>query len=129
MYSITRFPYGYKITFQGSINADEMSKWLKESQQHLATQSGPFGVMVDMRELKPLASDPQAVLQAGQKLYKAKGMVRSVVILQNPIITLQFKRLAQETGIAAWERYIDASKSSNWEPRGKAWLESAVDPG
>jgi len=34
-------------------------------------------------------------------------MVRSVVILANTITKLQFKRIAQETGIYQWERYID----------------------
>ena len=35
----------------------------------------------------------------GQKLYKAKGMSRSVVIVDNVIIKMQFKKIAQETGI------------------------------
>jgi hypothetical protein len=129
MYAIDRSHYGYKITFSGFMSAGEMSQWLKDSQASLSAQAGPFGVMVDMRELKPLAAEAQAVLQSGQKLFKARGMVRSAVILQNPIITLQFKRLAQETGIFAWERYIDASKTDSWEAKAWAWIESSVDPG
>jgi hypothetical protein len=128
MYAINRYPYGFKITFGGSINADEMSQWLKDAERQLTSQTGSFGVMVDMRDLKPLAPDAQAVLQTGQKLFKAKGMQRSAVILQNPIITLQFKRLAQETGISAWERYLDASKSPAWESAATSWLKSGVDP-
>ncbi|HMV41143.1 MAG TPA: hypothetical protein PK079_09135 [Leptospiraceae bacterium] len=60
-----------------------------------------------MRTLKPLPPESQIHMQEGQKLYKEKGMVRSVVILANTITKLQFKRIAQETGIYQWERYID----------------------
>jgi hypothetical protein len=42
-------------------------------------------------------------------------MDRSVVILANSVTTMQFRRIAQETGIYQWERYIDASKVTNWE--------------
>jgi hypothetical protein len=55
-------------------------------------------------------------------------MERSVVILSNTVTTMQFKRIAQETGIYQWERYIDASKTQNWEGIGKKWLVNAIDP-
>jgi hypothetical protein len=128
MHSIEKVSYGYRIVFGGFIKADEMLEWVRESDTHLAHQAGAFGVLVDMRELKPLPSDAQVHLQNGQKLYKAKGMQRSAVILQNPVITMQFKRMAQETGIYQWERYLDASKTADWEKKAVAWLTSGTDP-
>jgi hypothetical protein len=128
MYAIEKQPYGYRITFAGFIKGDEMSQWLEEAEQHLARQRGPFGVVVDMRDLKPLASDAQQALQTGQRKFKAGGMERSAVILQNPIITLQFKRVAHETGIDAWERYIDSSKIADFEAKATAWVRSGSEP-
>ena len=128
MYSIERTGYGYKITFAGFIRSDEMRSWVKESEGHLSRQSGSFGVVVDMRDLKPLAPDAQRHLQDGQRAYKAKGMLRSAVILNSPIITLQFKRMAAETGIGAWERYLDASKVADWEPKATAWVTAGTEP-
>lgn len=55
-------------------------------------------------------------------------MQRSAVVLSNAILTLQFKRIAKETGIYEWERYIDASKNPNWEEIATDWLEKAIDP-
>lgn len=81
-----------------------------------------------MRELKPLSFESQKEMEKGQKLYKTKGMEKSVVILNNDIVTMQFKRIAQETQIYRWERYIDASKHSNWEEMGINWLIDLVDP-
>ncbi len=49
------------------------------------------------------------LMEEGQKEYKERGMTRSVVILDSAIMAMQFKRLAKDTGIYQWERYIDAS--------------------
>ena len=46
-------------------------------------------------------------MQEGQKLFKNAGMERSVVILSTAMVTMQFKRIAKETGIYEWERYIE----------------------
>ncbi|OEU57610.1 MAG: hypothetical protein BA871_10695 [Desulfuromonadales bacterium C00003096] len=67
-------------------------------------------------------------MQDGQKLYKEKGMVRSVVILDNVITKMQFRRIGKETGIYEWERYIDASSVADWEKIGIDWLSKGIDP-
>ena len=103
------------------IKEDEMKKWCDASKKALISAPKEFGVFVDMRKLKPLPFESQKHLQDGQKLYKEKGMIRSVVILDNAVLTMQFKRLAQESGIYAWERYLDASKNLNWEKAGIDW--------
>jgi hypothetical protein len=128
MYRIDKTNYGFKLTLGDFIKAAEMEQWVKDSEKQLQTQIAKFGVFVDMRTLKPLPQDAQALMEKGQKLYKGKGMERSVVILDSPVVTMQFKRLAQETGIYQWERYIDASKTKDWEKIGEAWLKNASDP-
>ena len=44
------------------------------------------------------------------------------------VVTLQFKRLARESGIYAWERYFDASKLTNWERVAEDWIIQGTDP-
>jgi hypothetical protein len=105
-----------------------MQAWVEESKTALKSAGKDFGVFVDMRSLKPLVQEAQAVMQEGQKLFKAKGMARSVVILASAIITMQFKRIAQDTGIYQWERYIDSSTVPNWKEKGLAWVRDKVDP-
>lgn len=128
MYKIETRPFGYKLVFSGFISELEMKKWAEESATLLATARGSFGVFVDMRDLKPLPAEAQKHMEQGQKLYKAKGMQRSVVILANPIVTMQFRRLAAQTGIDKWERYLDASSSPNWEKLGVDWLQNGTEP-
>ena len=99
MYKIEKKEYGFRISFADFIKADEMKNWVTDSEKALSSTSGKFGVFIDMRELKPLLPDAQEYMQQGQKLYKQKGMERSVVILNNAITTMQFRRIAKQTGI------------------------------
>ena len=128
MYSIERKEYGYRLIFGEVINAAEMKAWLDESKVVLQTSDESFGVFVDMRTLVPLRRDAQPFMAEGQKLYRRSGMVRSVVILDNAATTIQSRRISQETGIAEWERYIDAGATDNWEAQGLAWIKNAVEP-
>ncbi len=127
MYKIDKTTYGYKLTLSEMIKADEMKQWLEDSKKALASSPATFGIMVDMRDLKPLPPEAQPHMQEGQKLYKEKGMQRSAVILANAVITMQFKRIAKQTGIDQWERYIDASSDSNWEQTATEWIANGVD--
>ena len=128
MYKIEKTPYGFKLTFGGFIQLAEMQNWLEESKKALASAQGKFGIFVDMRTLKPLAPEALKPMKEGQQLYKAKGMERSVVILNDAVTKMQFFRVAKETGIYQWERYIDASATPNWEQVGVDWLVNAKDP-
>jgi hypothetical protein len=128
MYQIEKRPSGFLLTFGGKIQKPEMSRWLEESRSQLAKTSGAFGVIIDMRSLAPIDGETQAVMVEGQTLYKSKGMNRSAVVLANPVLTQQFKRLAQQSGIYSYERYIDASTVPDWTKAAVAWVREGVDP-
>jgi hypothetical protein len=128
MYKLEKKGYGYKLVFGDYIKADEMREWLDEAKKTLISAPREFNIFVDMRTLKPLPSDAQSHMQSGQKLFKEKGMKRSVVILNSTVTKLQFLRIAKETGIYNWERYIDASSISDWEKVGLDWINKGIDP-
>jgi hypothetical protein len=128
MYKIEKTHYGIKLTFAQTISKEEMAQWVLDSEQFLIDFPSEFGVFVDMRELKPLTLEAEREMNKGQRLFKEKGMIRSVVILNSAIVTMQFKRIAQQTGIYEWERYINAKAEPNWQRMGENWLIKAVDP-
>jgi hypothetical protein len=128
MYSIEKRSSGFVLTFGGFIALPEMQQWLHESEHHLADAKPPFGVIVDMRKLAPLMPDAQATMIAGQKLYKQSGMQRSAVVLDNTVVTAQFRRLAKESGIDAFERYLDASSEPDWRQAAVNWVKLGIDP-
>ncbi|MBN2072251.1 MAG: hypothetical protein JW814_12425 [Candidatus Krumholzibacteriota bacterium] len=122
MFRIEREKYGYRLTLGGNIKGEEMNRWLEESKKILETAKPGFGVFVDMRTLEPLPEESQRIIETGQKYYKKKGMVRSVVILSSDLLTMQFIRLAQQSGIYKWERYINADHVPDWEKVGEKWI-------
>jgi hypothetical protein len=128
MYKIERTDYGFRLTFGGALSERELTAWLEESRRRLESVDGPFFVFVDMRTLIPLAPEAQKPMNEGQRLYRAKGMLRSVVILSSPVVASQFRRIGGQTGIGKYERYIDASSVPDWEDVGLNWLLHAVDP-
>ena len=128
MYILERTDYGFHLTFGGFIDAEQMQGWLDQSRQELAEVAPPFGVIVDMRTLIPLHPDAQQIMEKGQALYRESGMQRSAVILNHPVTTIQFQRLARQSGISEWERYIDASTDFNWQETARQWVEEGEEP-
>lgn len=129
MFKIEKRPTGYILTFSGVIDSLEMQKWKQESIKTLSTETRPeFGVIIDMKDLQPLTGESKDIMISGQQLYKAKGMKRSAVILNNPRVTAQFKNLAIASGIYSSERYIDASEKFNAGDIAVEWVKDGIDP-
>lgn len=128
MYKIENKPYGYKLTFSGIINRNELSQWQSEFKKSIDKGPGAFYVFVDMREMELLPVDSQETMHQGQMYAKEKGMQRSVVIFSSDITSMQFKLIAKKTGIYSEERYIDAMTDPDWEKNGLDWILSGIEP-
>jgi hypothetical protein len=129
MHSIEKTPYGLLIKLSGSITPAEMTRWVDDEQWFLPSlPPHRFGMIVDTRELEPLSAASQVELQKGLSLFRDKGLQRSAVIVDSATAKEQFKRTAKESGIDAWERYIDASKKSNWQQVAQAWVVDGTEP-
>jgi hypothetical protein len=131
MYKIAKEKFGFQLTFGGSITLDEMKRWREEAKAALVGAPKSFGVLIDMRTLRPggIQPDAQAVMVEGQGLFKTAGMERSCVVLESAAVTMQFERLARESGIYSFERYINAAAQPDWNKKALAWIESKIDPG
>jgi len=110
------------------MTAIEWSAWVDESRELLANLKEGFSVFVDIRNMIPPDKECREIANKGQCLYKKYGMLRSVVILNSPVITQQIKQISHESGIYEYERYIDASHVSDWETIGLDWLVKSIDP-
>ena len=128
MYAIKRTEFGIHLIFEGTIPGEEMAKWVRDFRVVVDEIQGDFAVFVDMRTLQMLSKFAQDHMKVGQTAAREGGMVRSVVILSNPMIKMLFTTIAKETGIYEWERYIDSSTEPNWEEKGMQWILKATDP-
>lgn len=122
MYKTEKTDYGFKLTFAGLIEEGEIHRWHNELKRILRGVHKGFGVLVDMRELKPLLPQTQKYIEKGQRLLKETGMLRSAVIVNGLITTTQFRHFAVNTGIDLGEIYINASENENWEQEALEWI-------
>ena len=129
MYGIDRAPYGFRLTFGGFIQKPEMEAWLADSRKLLAEQPGPFGVLIDLRALTPIGPDVREVMEEGQALYREAGLRRSCVIVASAMTSLQFKDIAQRTGIHDRERYLKEASRPDWEQAALDWIRHGKEPG
>jgi hypothetical protein len=128
VYKIEKTDLGFYLTFAGDMTKDELDKWYEDSKQVLTGQQAPFGVIIDMRTLAPLPVEAQGVMVRGQSMYRSHGMERSCVILDDAITTIQFMRLARQSGIFKYERYIDAAAHRDWLAKARNWVRHAIAP-
>jgi hypothetical protein len=129
MYKIKKQMYGIYIELEGSIPPIEAEQWKKELIEAVRTLGfKEFGVFVDMRNIKTLPQESKEHIEYGQKYCRNNGMNRSVIILNSEIVTLQFQRIAKETGIDKKERYINAAQFPNWQEIGLNWIRRGIEP-
>jgi hypothetical protein len=130
MHKIAKKEFGYQLTFGDEIDVAEMTRWREEARATLVGAPKAFGVLIDMRTLKPggIQPDAQKIMVEGQGLFKKAGMERSCVILQSATVTMQFERIAHESGIFAVERYINAAQRPDWEAKAVGWIQKRIDP-
>lgn len=126
-YEITREPWGFRLMFRGFIRKDEATRWVSDAEVQLSRVAEPFAVVVDMRGCMPFPADAQAVLRKGQEAFRAAGMTRSAVVVDNAVTALQLARTATLSGIASHERYIPADRLG-WEDRAMGWALDGMEP-
>jgi len=128
MYTIEKKSWGYELVLGGNVNVEEMTRWYQDWAETVKDHLGPFSVFVDMQTLIPLSKGAMEPLAKGQRLARQCGMIRSVVVAQNPATASQFRRIAGDTGINQWERYIDATTVSDWKEQGLDWILQGIEP-
>jgi hypothetical protein len=128
MYKIEKTNYGLKLTFTGFVDAEEMSRWAREVQEISRPMKKGFCVLLDLRGMAPLAPDAWEVMQKSHRRAMKAGMARSALVLDDPITTMQMKRLARQTAIDQLERYIDSRSNPKWEEVVMDWLIRGIEP-
>jgi hypothetical protein len=128
MYKIEKTNYGLKTTVTGFLEADEMSRWDRELRETARSMKKGFCVLLDLRGMAPLTPDGWEVMQKSHRRAIKAGMARAALVLDDPITTMQMKRLAKQTAIDQLERYIDSRSTPKWEEVVMDWLLRGIEP-
>lgn len=129
MYKIEKTDYGIKLTFSGFVNAEELTRWAQEVGEVSKPMQKGYCVLLDLRGMAPLSPEACDVMSKVQRRAIKAGMARAALILDNPITSMQFKRLGRQLPIGQIERYIDSTSTPNCEKVATDWLRKGIDPG
>jgi hypothetical protein len=127
MYRIEKTDYGFRLEFEGFIQADEMRAWFEECKKLLEDAPKGFHVMANMRKMKTLPPDAKKILEEGQRYFASKGGIRSAVIASDVITKEQQRNIGVRSGVAEFEQYIDGSQP-DWEQKALDWLKNRIPP-
>jgi len=122
MYRFEDKAYGYKLYFEGFLTPEELEKWIEDSRTKIVKKF--FGVMIDLSKVKVMSKEAGALMQKGQAMYKGMGMTRSSVLVESALAKIQFKRIAEESGIKTTERYFTVDE----EQAAENWIIRMIDP-
>jgi len=129
MHRIEQTKYGYRLVIEGFLQRDEVGQMLESMKKAIQPDKGvTFPLLMDLRNSRAFPADARELMKETILFCKRAGMERNAVVLNSAIATLQARRLAKETGIDRWARYIDASSRPDWEKIAVDWLVGAVDP-
>lgn len=128
MYRILQTSWGYFLTFEGRVEADEIRRWIADSKAALGVVPRRFGVIVDLRNLELLGKKAREIMIAGQRLYRRMGMERSAVIVNSTLTEMQFARIASESEILNTERTIDEWREPNFWRLAEDWVTKGIEP-
>ncbi len=124
-------PYGIRWHTQGFLDIETAQEWFAtymSKRNEFVKQGRQWSQYVDLRGYKASSPEAQELITKVMEAFLTSGGLRSAVILDSTVATLQIKRLAIDTGIYAFERYISAQSNPDFEKQALAWLVDGIDP-
>ena len=129
MYKIEETDYGFKIHISGNLSSTETHSWINEFEEMIKTRnSATFHILLDLREIKDFDSETLNGIEKGLRVFKQRGMERSVLVLDSTFTYLKFKKNYNKSKTTKDQRYLDASTNSYWEQAAGSWLSKGIDP-
>lgn len=128
IYTIEKKPYGIRLAFDGMLDLENAKKYRADIKRTIAEIGKPIGVLIDLRNAKPMPPESQEITKEVYSLVLKMGLTRAASIVPSSIMKSQMKRLAKENGTYDKARYIDSSTTSNWEQSASDWIEKGIDP-
>lgn len=125
-YQVEATPYGIRTSHSGYATPEEAVDWLEQCRKILG-EPHSFGQLVDLRGHKPNSPEVNEIVQEHMRFVRGHGLVRSAVVLSGVTSQMQIKRLAKETGMYEWERYLNA-EDPEWERKAVEWIDNGTDP-
>ena len=128
MYKFEKQDYGLKLTLSGDLTESEISGLTAELKSLLGSISQPFSILVDAREAITLDQSVIHLLVKCQKIVQAAGRQSAAIVINSPVLKSQGQRITIDSGSTEAVRFIDSSKTEDWEKVAMDWILRGKEP-
>ena len=128
MYKFEKQDYGLKLTVSGDLTEQEISGMTDELKSLVGSISKPFSILVDAREAITLDQSVFHLLSDCQKIVQAAGRQSAAIVINSPVLKSQGQRITIDSGSTEAVRFIDSSKTEDWEKVAMDWILRGKEP-
>src|SRR3970040_504702 len=122
MYKITKTKYGLHIGMGGQYGENEIEEYIIEKEKLMSEIKGTFSLMVDLRTAIPPKFEEVEMLKNSQRKMSDSKLHKMVIIVNSPVLMAQAKQIGFLAGLEAKTKYVNASKTKNWEEEALKWI-------
>lgn len=122
MYKIKKTDYGLHITMGGVYGDNEIEEYIIEKEKRMSEIDGSYSLIIDLRMAIPPKHEDAQRLKKSQEKMKDSNMHRMAIIVSSPIIMNQAKQISFLSELDSSTKYIDSSKTANWEEVALQWI-------
>jgi hypothetical protein len=104
------------IVVDGVASVEDLETFNVETRKKLALFGGkPFGVLVDLRKMRPGSPESTEKVKEHQALLIKAGVVKSAEVVATAASALQLNRVAKESGLLSKvQRFTDVESARAW---------------
>lgn len=128
MYKITKTDYGLHIVLGGRYNKSDIVRYITEKEKIISTLDGTFSILVDARTAIPAEEDDMRMLMESQEKMISGQLERMAVIVNSPVVMSQARQVGLMSGSSESTRFINASKTTDWEKLSLDWVAEGIEP-
>lgn len=129
MHKVEVKPYGFLAMIDGFLRAEDVESFAQNFKDTVQKMKPGFSVLLDLRGMKPVAPESQALLFSLPSFAVQHGVKRSAVVLNSAILIGQIKRNASgNQPLDNVRRYIRAENNPDWEKQAVDWLVDGKEP-
>jgi hypothetical protein len=105
-----------RLTIDGVASVEDLESFNEEVRQKLAVFGGkPFGVLVDLRKMRPGSTESTEKVKEHQAMLIKAGVQKSAEVVSSAAAMLQLNRVGRESGlISKVQRFTDIESALAW---------------
>jgi hypothetical protein len=127
-YFIEKTDYGLYIKFSGQLCKYSIKDWFIDIKLTKGAKKN-FGLILDLRGVKPICHDTARILTYGRAYLHGHGLNRVVIVYDTSATIIELMRLFVELGCDPnSEKHISSTMNSNWQEQAVNWIKYGIEP-